>query len=112
MILSIVLENIVLWVWDVTFHATTRHSKNPFYFVICFLLCHLIWLRASLICVYSDIFSDTDNTLTREVGGYKHVVILRNTKVVDGDFVKALQKLPRGTTDGDCIHKFIGFMFC
>lgn len=52
-------------------------------------------------------FSDTDNELTTEVGGYQHVVVLRNTKVVDGDIVEALQQLPRGTNGGDCIHKVI-----
>jgi hypothetical protein len=26
---------------------------------------------------------------------------------VDGDIVEALQQLPRGTADGDCIHKVI-----
>lgn len=50
-------------------------------------------------------FSDTDNELTTEVGGYQHVVVLKNIKVVDGDIVEALQQLPRGTTDGDCIHE-------
>lgn len=53
------------------------------------------------------LFSDTDNELTTEVGGYQHVVVSKNSKVVDGDIVEALQQLPRGTTDGDCIHKVI-----
>lgn len=48
-------------------------------------------------------FSDTKNELTREVGGYEHVVVLRDTKVVDGDLVGTLQQLPRGTFNGDCI---------
>ncbi|GMP42988.1 hypothetical protein CsSME_00012534 [Camellia sinensis var. sinensis] len=43
---------------------------------------------------------DTDNELTNEVGGYEHVVVLRHIKVVDGDVVEALQKLPRGTVAG------------
>jgi len=55
--------------------------------------------------------SDTDNELTTEVGGYQHVVVLKNTKVVDGDIVEALQHLPRGTTDGDCIQKFLVFLY-
>ncbi|GAU38607.1 hypothetical protein TSUD_266470, partial [Trifolium subterraneum] len=42
---------------------------------------------------------DTDNELTTEVGGYKHVVVSKNSKVVDGDIVEALQQLPRGTAD-------------
>ncbi|KAF7801230.1 alanine--tRNA ligase isoform X1 [Senna tora] len=47
---------------------------------------------------------DTDNELTKEVGGYKHVMVLKSIKVVDGDIVEALQQLPKGTTDGDCIR--------
>ena len=43
------------------------------------------------------------------MGGYQHVVVLKNIKVVDGDIVEALQQLPRGTTDGDCIHEVLGF---
>ncbi|XP_012574811.2 ATP-dependent DNA helicase 2 subunit KU80-like isoform X1 [Cicer arietinum] len=50
---------------------------------------------------------DTDNELTTEVGGYQHVVVLKNTKVVDGDIVEALQQLPRGTTDGDFLDAVI-----
>ncbi|KAL9329130.1 hypothetical protein ACSQ67_004133 [Phaseolus vulgaris] len=50
---------------------------------------------------------DTDNELTTEVGGYQHVVVLKNTKVVDGDIVEALQHLPRGTTDGDFVDAVI-----
>ena len=51
-------------------------------------------------------FSDTNNELTNEVGGYEHVVVLQNIKVVDGDLVEALQQLPRGTVSGDCIQCF------
>ncbi|CAL5211059.1 unnamed protein product [Lathyrus oleraceus] len=50
---------------------------------------------------------DTDNELTTEVGGYQHVVVLRNTKVVDGDIVEALQQLPRGTNGGDFLDAVI-----
>ena len=48
--------------------------------------------------------SDTNNELTKEVGGYEHVVVLRHIKVVDGDIIEALQHLPQGTVAGDCIH--------
>lgn len=47
--------------------------------------------------------SETENELTKEVGGYEHVVVLQNIKVVDGQLVETLQQLPRGTRDGDCI---------
>ncbi|XP_041021751.1 ATP-dependent DNA helicase 2 subunit KU80 [Juglans microcarpa x Juglans regia] len=50
---------------------------------------------------------DTKNELTREVGGYEHVVVLQDTKVVDGDLVEALQQLPRGTFNGDFLDAII-----
>ncbi|KAF5466965.1 hypothetical protein F2P56_016842 [Juglans regia] len=50
---------------------------------------------------------DTKNELTREVGGYEHVVVLQDTKVVDGDLVEALQQLPLGTFNGDFLDAII-----
>lgn len=50
------------------------------------------------------IFLDTDNDLAKEIGGYKHLVVLQQLKVVDGDAVQCLDNLPRGTANGDCIH--------
>ncbi|KAG7028664.1 ATP-dependent DNA helicase 2 subunit KU80, partial [Cucurbita argyrosperma subsp. argyrosperma] len=49
---------------------------------------------------------ETKNELTEEVGGYQHVVVLQNMKVVDGDLVDVLKRLPRGTVSGDCIQDF------
>lgn len=48
-------------------------------------------------------YSETQNELTTEVGGYEHVLVLQHIKVVDGDLVNVLQQLPRGTVAGDCI---------
>ncbi|KAM1252435.1 hypothetical protein ACFX13_041280 [Malus domestica] len=50
---------------------------------------------------------DTENELTTEVGGYKHVVVLQNIKVVDGHLVETLQQLPRGTHEGDFLDAII-----
>ncbi|PIA58751.1 hypothetical protein AQUCO_00500594v1 [Aquilegia coerulea] len=50
---------------------------------------------------------DTNNELTSEVGGYQHVVVLRNSKVVDGDVIEALQKLPRGNFPGDFLDAIV-----
>ncbi|KAK3036138.1 hypothetical protein RJ639_031719 [Escallonia herrerae] len=44
---------------------------------------------------------ETNNELTNEVGGYEHVAVLQHIKVVDADLIKALEKLPRGTANGD-----------
>lgn len=56
-------------------------------------------------------FADTKNELTEEVGGYQHVVVLQNMKVVDGDLVDVLKQIPRGTVSGDCIQH-INRNFC
>ncbi|KAJ4975260.1 hypothetical protein NE237_000366 [Protea cynaroides] len=50
---------------------------------------------------------DTENELTKEVGGYEHVVVLRHIKVVDGDMIEALQKLPLGTAPGDFLDAIV-----
>lgn len=50
---------------------------------------------------------DTDNDLTREIGGYRNIVVLRNIKVVDGDLVDVLQQLPRGTVAGDFLDAIV-----
>ncbi|KAG8477368.1 hypothetical protein CXB51_030725 [Gossypium anomalum] len=43
---------------------------------------------------------ESNNDLTTEVGGYQNITVLQDIKVVDGDLVDTLQKLPRGTVDG------------
>ncbi|XP_038898554.1 ATP-dependent DNA helicase 2 subunit KU80 [Benincasa hispida] len=50
---------------------------------------------------------DTKNELTEEVGGYQHVVVLQNMKVVDGDLVDVLKRIPRGTVSGDFLDAII-----
>ncbi|KAL9396797.1 hypothetical protein Peur_011050 [Populus x canadensis] len=50
---------------------------------------------------------ETDNVLTKEVGGYEHVVVLRDIEVVNGDLVDAFQELPRGTFDGDYLDAIV-----
>ncbi|OVA07686.1 Ku70/Ku80 C-terminal arm [Macleaya cordata] len=51
--------------------------------------------------------SDTDNELTNEVGGYEHVVVLVHCRVVDGEIIETLQKLPRGTVPGDFLDAIV-----
>ncbi|XP_048131900.1 ATP-dependent DNA helicase 2 subunit KU80 isoform X3 [Rhodamnia argentea] len=50
---------------------------------------------------------ETENELTMEVGGYEHVVVLQNIKVVDGDLVETLKKIPRGTLPGDFLDAIV-----
>ncbi|GAY41995.1 hypothetical protein CUMW_063540 [Citrus unshiu] len=44
---------------------------------------------------------ETENELTKEVGGYEHVKVLQDIKVVDGHLVQSLKHLPQGTCAGD-----------
>ncbi|KAH1250397.1 ATP-dependent DNA helicase 2 subunit KU80 [Glycine max] len=68
---------------------------------VCSMLVHkkLIYSKYDEVGIVLFGTEDTNNELTTEVGGYQHVVVLKNIKVVDGDIVEALQQLPRGTTD-------------
>lgn len=50
--------------------------------------------------------SGTENVLTREVGGYDHITVLQDIKVVDEDLIQAVEQLPLGTHNGDCILLF------
>ncbi|KAL3019900.1 hypothetical protein AAZX31_05G115500 [Glycine max] len=76
---------------------------------VCSMLVHkkLIYSKYDEVGIVLFGTEDTNNELTTEVGGYQHVVVLKNIKVVDGDIVEALQQLPRGTTDGDFLDAVI-----
>ncbi|KAJ0964159.1 hypothetical protein J5N97_029281 [Dioscorea zingiberensis] len=50
---------------------------------------------------------ETNNELEKEVGGYEHVFVLRDIKVVDGDTVEVLHNLPRGTSPGDFMDAIV-----
>ncbi|GMI66917.1 ARABIDOPSIS THALIANA KU80 HOMOLOG [Hibiscus trionum] len=50
---------------------------------------------------------ETNNDLTTEVGGYENITVLQDIKVVDGDLIDTLQKLPRGTLDGDFLDAIV-----
>ncbi|RYR71035.1 hypothetical protein Ahy_A02g005336 isoform J [Arachis hypogaea] len=90
----------------------SMHSVIPVIEKLCSMLVQkkLIYNRHDKVGVVLFGTKETYNELTLELGGYRHVVVLKNLKDVDGDMVEALQKLPRGTKDGDCIHRAIGFI--
>jgi hypothetical protein len=85
--------------------ADFRKKKFLLYFVFDLVLM-LVFFLYLFIFYFKKQFLETDNVLTKEVGGYEHVVVLRDIEVVNGDLVDAFQELPRGTFDGDCIHGF------
>lgn len=83
------------------------YEEHKYMYSILVLIC---WLSVEVLVDFIHLkFSDTENELTVEVGGYEHVKVLRNIKVVDGDAVETLQELPQGTVFGDCILKFTVF---
>nr|XP_016447740.1 PREDICTED: ATP-dependent DNA helicase 2 subunit KU80-like [Nicotiana tabacum] len=83
----------------------SMHSVLPEIEKVCSLLIQkkLIFSRYDEVGFVLFGTADTKNELTEEVGGYEHVTVLRNIKVVDEDLVDALQNLPRGNIPGDCI---------
>lgn len=50
---------------------------------------------------------ETKNELTKEVGGYEHVMVLQDIKVVDGHLVQSLKHLPQGTCAGDFLDAIV-----
>ncbi|KAF5189380.1 Atp-dependent dna helicase 2 subunit ku80 [Thalictrum thalictroides] len=85
------------------------HSFLPEIEKVCSMLVQkkMIFNKADEVGVVLFGTEDTNNELTNEVGGYEHVMVLRNIKVVDGDVVEALQKLPRGTVPGDFLDAIV-----
>ncbi|XP_016184209.1 ATP-dependent DNA helicase 2 subunit KU80 [Arachis ipaensis] len=87
----------------------SMHSVIPEIEKVCSMLVEkkLIFTKYDEVGVVLFGTEDTDNELTEEVGGYQHVVVLKNIKVVEGDIVEALQQLPRGATHGDFLDAII-----
>ncbi|CAL0306159.1 unnamed protein product [Lupinus luteus] len=87
----------------------SMHSVLPQLHKLCSLLMHkkLIYTKYDEVGIVLFGTKDTKNDLTMEVGGYQHVAVLKNIKVVDGYIVEALQELPRGTTNGDFLDAVI-----
>ncbi|KAL1214123.1 ATP-dependent DNA helicase 2 subunit KU80 [Cardamine amara subsp. amara] len=50
---------------------------------------------------------ETGNELAREIGGYEHVTVLRNIRVVDEVAAEHVKQLPRGTVAGDFLDAVI-----
>ncbi|KAI9182708.1 hypothetical protein LWI28_028090 [Acer negundo] len=50
---------------------------------------------------------DTRNELSTQLGGYENIVVLRDIKVVDGDLIENLTRIPRGTVAGDFLDAIV-----
>ncbi|CAN1188846.1 ATP-dependent DNA helicase 2 subunit KU80 [Linum perenne] len=98
-------ENMVL-VLDV---GPAMHALLPEVEKVCAMLIEkkLIYHRADEVGIVLFGTQDTDNELAKEVGGYEHIMVLQNMKVVDGDLVRGVHQLPRGAVHGDYLDAIV-----
>ena len=75
----------------------------PAFYVYCF-------RKLKVYEMLSPIYSETCNELAKEIGGYKHVTVAHDIKVVDEGTLQALQNLPVGSVPGDCILLLFDFI--
>ena len=75
----------------------------PAFYVYCF-------RKLKVYEMLSPIYSETCNELAKELGGYKHVTVAHDIKVVDEGTLQALQNLPAGSVPGDCILLLFDFI--
>ncbi|XP_021280153.1 ATP-dependent DNA helicase 2 subunit KU80 [Herrania umbratica] len=87
----------------------SMHSVLPEVEKVCSMLVEkkLIFRKNDEVGVVVFGTEETNNDLTKEVGGYDNIVVLEDIKVVDGDLIDTLQKLPRGTVDGDFLDAIV-----
>ncbi|EEF50392.1 ATP-dependent DNA helicase 2 subunit KU80 [Ricinus communis] len=87
----------------------SMHNVLPEIERICSMLIQkkLIYSKSDEVGIVVFGTEETVNELTVEVGGYEHVLVLQNMKVVDGDLVEALHHLPRGTVAGDYLDAIV-----
>lgn len=87
----------------------SMHSVLPEVEKVCSMLVEkkLIYSKNDEVGVVVFGTEETNNDLKREVGGYDNIVVLQDIKVVDGDMIDTLQKLPRGTVNGDFLDAIV-----
>lgn len=87
----------------------TMHKILPEVEKVCSLLMEkkLIYSKYDEVGVVLFGTKETDNDLTKELGGYEHVVVLQRIKVIDEILVDLVQQLPRGTTAGDFLDAIV-----
>uniref|UniRef100_A0A0D9W1K9 ATP-dependent DNA helicase 2 subunit KU80 n=1 Tax=Leersia perrieri TaxID=77586 RepID=A0A0D9W1K9_9ORYZ len=85
-------------------HGVLQQVEN-----ICSTLVHkkLVYNKSDEIGVVLFGTKETCNELAKELGGYNHVVVARDIKVVDEGTTNALQNLPRGTSPGDFLDAIV-----
>ncbi|TVU44219.1 hypothetical protein EJB05_03655 [Eragrostis curvula] len=79
-------------------HGVLQEVKN-----ICSTLVHkkLVYNRSDEVGIVLFGTKETSNELAKELGGYKHVTVAHDIKVIDEETAHALQNLQCGTVPGD-----------
>lgn len=85
-------------------HGVLQEVKN-----ICSTLVHkkLVHNRSDEVGIVLFGTKETCNELAKELGGYKHVMVAHDIKVVDEWTARALQNLPLGTVPGDFLDAVV-----
>ncbi|PAN43942.1 hypothetical protein PAHAL_9G004700 [Panicum hallii] len=85
-------------------HGVLQEVKN-----ICSTLVHkkLVYNRSDEIGIVLFGTKETCNELAKELGGYKHVTVAHDIKVVDEGTSQALQNLPAGSVPGDFLDAIV-----
>ncbi|CAN6286118.1 unnamed protein product [Urochloa humidicola] len=85
-------------------HGVLQEVKN-----ICSTLVHkkLVYNRSDEVGIVLFGTKETCNELAKELGGYKHVTVAHDIKVVDEGTSQALQNLPAGSVAGDFLDAIV-----
>ncbi|CAL4937175.1 unnamed protein product [Urochloa decumbens] len=85
-------------------HGVLQEVKN-----ICSTLVHkkLVYNRSDEVGIVLFGTKETCNELAKELGGYKHVTVAHDIKVVDEGTSQALQNLPAGSVPGDFLDAIV-----
>ncbi|OMO73292.1 hypothetical protein CCACVL1_17353 [Corchorus capsularis] len=87
----------------------SMHSVLPQVESLCSMLLEkkLIYSKNDEVGVVIFGTQETSNDLKNEMGGYNHITVLQNIKVVDGQIVDIMEALPRGTVNGDFLDAIV-----
>ncbi|XP_039825274.1 ATP-dependent DNA helicase 2 subunit KU80-like [Panicum virgatum] len=85
-------------------HGVLQEVKN-----ICSTLVHkkLVYNRSDEVGIVLFGTKETCNELAKEIGGYKHVTVAHDIKVVDEGMLQALQNLPAVSVPGDFLDAIV-----
>ncbi|PKA47661.1 ATP-dependent DNA helicase 2 subunit KU80 [Apostasia shenzhenica] len=99
-------KEVVVLIIDV---GPTMHGVLPEVEKVCTMLVlkKLIYGKTDEVGIVLFGTEETKNDLQKEVGGYLHVLVLQDIKVVDSDVMDSLHELQRGTHNGDFLDAIV-----